>query len=345
MTTFFAKETGGARIMRTGSNNRHVGPSRRRLLVGAIALSTGSKALADEYPNRPIRLVVPFGAGSIADIVARRTSEVAKAALGQTIYIENRPGAAGSIGANVVAKSAPDGYTLCLGTVASHSIAAATVATLPYDPIADFIPLALLINAWSSLAVNKEVPAKTLPEYFEFARKKGFSPYVSGGVGTTTHLLVELMRVREQLPLQHIPVANVGNAFSDLLAGNVDMMSYPVLALRPHIHSGAARPLAVASAKRVPILPEVPTVVEILKSSEYDLRSWFGLFAPAKTPAAIVARVSTAFTDAIKSMSADMEALGAEAVGWGPEQFDPFFRAELPRWREVVRLTGTGPAK
>jgi tripartite-type tricarboxylate transporter receptor subunit TctC len=319
--------------------------SRREVLAGGAAFALGSSAhAADDYPNRPIRLVVPFGAGSIADIVARRTSERAKNILGQTIYSENRPGAAGSIGANVVAKSPPDGYTLCLGTVASHAIAAATV-DLPYDPVADFTPLALLITTRSLLVVNKDVPARTLRDYFDFARKKGFSQYVSGGVGTTTHLLVELMRVHESVPLQHIPVANVGNAFADLLAGNVDMMCYPALALQPHIESGAARALAVASAKRVPSFPDVPTLVEVLQSNDYDLQSWFGLFAPAKTPAAIVAKVSSAFTDAIKSLSADMEQLGADSVGWGPEQFDPFFRAELPRWREVVRITGTGHVK
>jgi tripartite-type tricarboxylate transporter receptor subunit TctC len=331
--------------MRTAFKPPHALMSRRQVLAGGAALVVAPRAhAADDYPNKPIRLVVPFGAGSIADLVARRTSERAKDILGQAIYIENRPGAAGSIGANVVAKSPPDGYTLCLGTVASHSIAAATV-NLPYDPVADFTPLALLINTWSLLVVNKDVPAKTLPEYFEFARKKGFSQFVSGGVGTTTHLLVELMRVRENVPLQHIPVAAVGNAFTDLLAGNVDMMSYPALALGPHIQSGAARPLAVASAKRVPLFPDVPTVVEVLKSNEYDLRSWFGLFAPANTAAPIIAKVSSAFTDAIKSLSEDMEKIGAESVGWGPAQFDPFFRAELPRWREVVRLTGTGHVK
>jgi tripartite-type tricarboxylate transporter receptor subunit TctC len=328
--------------VRTKSKPRDNLISRRKVLAGGVAATAVSRAYAaDDYPNRPIRLVVPFGAGSIADIVARRTSERAKETLGQTIYIENRPGAAGSIGANVVAKSPPDGYTLCLGTVASHSIAAATV-DLPYDPVADFTPLALLITTWSLLVVNKNVPAKTLREYFEFARMKGFSQYVSGGVGTTTHLLVELMRVREDVPLQHIPVASVGNAFTDLLAGNVDMMSYPALALEPHVQSGAARALAVASAKRVPTFPDVPTLVEVLQSNEYDLQSWFGLFAPAKTAAPIVAKVSSAFTEAITSLSADMEKLGANSIGWGPAQFDPFFRAELPRWREVVRLTGTG---
>jgi tripartite-type tricarboxylate transporter receptor subunit TctC len=153
------------------------------------------------------------------------------------------------------------------------------------------------------------------------------------------------MRVRENVPLQHIPVANVGNAFTDLLAGNVDMMTYPALALQPHIEAGAARALAVASGKRVPLFPDVPTVVEVLKSNEYDLQSWFGLFAPANTPASIAAKVSTAFTDAIKSLRADMAALGAESVGLGPQEFGPFVRSELARWREVVRVTGTGHVK
>jgi tripartite-type tricarboxylate transporter receptor subunit TctC len=315
--------------------------ARRKVLAGAAALAFTPRAnAADDYPTRPIRLVVPFGAGSIADIVARRTSERAKNMLGETIYIENRPGAAGSIGANMVAKSPPDGYTLCLGTVASHAIAAATV-DIPYDPVTDFSPVALLVTAWSLLAVNKNVPAETLRKYFEFARKKGFSQYVSGGVGTTTHLLVELMRVRENVPLEHIPVANVGNAFTDVLAGNVDMISYPALALEPHINSGALRALAVASARRIPMFSDVPTVVEELQSNEYDLQSWFGVFAPAKTPNPIVAKVSSAFTEAILSLSADMEKLGVNSVGWDAARFDPFFRAEIPRWREIVRLTGT----
>jgi tripartite-type tricarboxylate transporter receptor subunit TctC len=330
-------------------NGSGLGPDtltrRQLMLAGAALAGSSSAALGDDYPNRPIRLVVPFGAGSIADIAARKTVDQAGAALGQAVYIENRPGAAGAIGANVVAKAPPDGYTLCLGTVASHSIAAATVANLPYDPLADFTAVACLISTWSLLVVNKDVPAKSLPEYLDYARRKGHSQYVTGGIGTTTHLVVELMRVREKAPLEHVPVANVGNAFTDLVAGRVDMMSYPALALQAHIESGAVRPLAVASDKRVPTLPDVPTIVEMLKSNEYDLKSWFGVFAPANTPKPIIMKVASAFTGAIQSASADMQKLGAEPLAWGPEQFDTFFRAELPRWREVVRLTGTGPTR
>lgn len=320
--------------------------SRRQALLGgaAVAVAGTSGYANEEYPNRPIRLVVPFGAGSIADVIARHTSERAKSAL-SAIVIENRPGAAGSIGANIVAKAAPDGYTLCLGTVASHSIAAATI-NLPYDPVKDFTPISLLVSTWNLIAVNKNVPAQTLPEYLEYARKKGFSQYVSGGVGgTTTHLLPELMRIREKAPLQHIPTSNVATAFSDLLAGNVDMMCYPALAIQPHIQAGGARALAVASTQRIPQFANVPTVQETLKSNDYDLQSWFGLFAPAGTQDSIITKVSTAYSNATQSLKDEMEKLGAEAIGWGPEKFDPFFKAELPKWREVVRLTGTGSAK
>lgn len=320
--------------------------NRRQLIAGGAALvMSPSIGRASTYPDRPIRLVVPFGPGSIADIVARRTSAKASETLGQTVYIENRPGAGGSIGASMVAKSAPDGYTLCLGTVASHSIAAATVERLPYDLLTDFEPVALLISTWNLIVVNPKVPANTLPEYLDYARKKGHSLYVTGGIATTTHLLIELIRARHKAPLEHVPSANVANAFNDLLAGNVDMMSYPALALQGHLESGSVRPLAVGAGKRVPALPNVPTVVEALGSEDFALNSWFGMFAPAKTPEPIIAKVSSAFTDAVRSMEAEMTKLGAEALGWGPDRFGPFFRAEIPRWREVVRVTGTGPAK
>lgn len=330
--------------VRETHKSRQVSINRRRLIAGAAALvACPAVVRANEFPDRPIRLVVPFGPGSIADIVARRTSVAASTTLGQQVYIENRPGAGGSIGAAMVAKSPPDGYTLCLGTVASHSIAAATVEKLPYNLLTDFEPVALLISTWNLIVVNPKVPAKTLPEYLEYARKKGHSHYVTGGIATTTHLLIELIRVKHKAPLEHVPSANVANAFNDLLAGNVDMMSYPALALQSHIESGSVRPLAVASGKRVPAFPDIPTVVEALGSDDFALNSWFGMFAPAKTPIPIVEKVSSAFTGSVRSMEAEMAKLGAEPLGWGRQQFDTFFRAEIPRWAEVVRLTGTGP--
>ncbi len=211
---------------------------------------------------------------------------------------------------------------------------------LPYNLATDFKAVVLLVTAANLIVVNRAVPANTLQEYLDYARKKGVSLYVSGGVATTTQLLPELIRVRQNVPLQHVPAANVGDSFNDILAGRVDMMCYPDLGLEPYVSSGAVRPLAVASDKRIKSLPDVPTVAEALGSSEYDLTPWFGVFAPAKTPDSIITIVSTAMSAAVLSMADELAKIGVDARGWTADRFDPFFRAEIPRWEEIVRLTG-----
>jgi tripartite-type tricarboxylate transporter receptor subunit TctC len=315
--------------------------NRREFLAAALAAAplTLRAARAEAFPSRPIRLIVPFGAGSVADIVARKVGAAASVTLKQNLVIENHPGAGGAIGASIVAKAQPDGYTLCLGTVASHAIAAA-IEKLPYDLATDFKAVALLITTANLIVVNSAVPARTLPEYLDYARKKGTSLYVSGGVATTTQLVPELIRVRLKVPLQHVPAAKVGDSFNDLLAGRVDMMCYPALGLAPYLASGKVRPLAVASDHRVKLLPDVPTVAEALNSSEYNLTSWFGVFAPAKTPDPVVRILSTTMSDAVLAMAAQFDKLGADARGWKADRFDAFFRAEIPRWAEIVRITG-----
>jgi tripartite-type tricarboxylate transporter receptor subunit TctC len=313
---------------------------RRAILFGlAVIPFIGRSAHGEDFPTRPIRLVVPFGPGSVADIVARKVGEKAGVALKRSFVIENRPGAGGSIGAAAVAKAEPDGYTLCLGTVASHAIIAA-LEPLSYNLATDFKAVALLVTTANLIAVNTSVPANTLPEYLDYVRRKGVSLYVSGGVATTTQLLPELIRVRLNVPLQHVPAAKVGDSFNDLLAGRVDMMCYPALGLQPHLSSGLIRPLAVASPNRVKSLPDVPTVAEALGNKDYDLISWFGVFAPAKTPDAIISILSSALSAAVLSMSDELEKIGVDARGWQADRFDAFFRAEIPRWAEIVRMTG-----
>lgn len=306
-------------------------------LAATPLLSLPSRA--DDFPSRPIRLIVPFGPGATADIVARKVGQKASDALKQPIVVENRPGAGGTIGAAAVAASPPDGYTLCLGTVASHSIAV-TLQKPRYDTLQSFRPVTLLVTTASLIVVNKNVSANTLPEYLDYARSKGASPYVSGGVATTTQLLPELIRVRMNVPLQHVPAARVGDSFNDLLAGRVDMMCYPAIGLQPYLASGMVRPLAVASPNRVKFLPEVPTVSESLGSAEYDLTAWFGVFAPAKTPDSITALLSSALSSSVLALADDLEKIGVDAQGWPTDKFDTFFRAEIPRWAEVLRLTG-----
>lgn len=314
--------------------------SRRTTVLGLASTPLLSwSAYTEEFPARPIRFIVPFGAGSITDIIARKVGDKAGSILKQSFVIENRPGAGGAIGAAVVAKAEPDGYTICMGTVASHAIAAA-LEPLPYDLATDFKAITLLVTSANLIVVNTSVPAKTLPEYLDYARKKGVSLYVSGGVATTTQLLPELIKVRLKVPLQHVPAAKVGDSFNDLLAGRVDMMCYPAIGLQPYLNSGAVRPLAVASPTRIKALPDVPTVTEALGSKEYDLVSWFGVFAPAKTPDAIVSPLSHALSTAVLSMSDELKNIGVDARGWDSARFDAFFRAEIPRWAEVVRITG-----
>ena len=256
-----------------------------------------------------------------------------------TFVIENRPGAGGAIGAEAVATAAPDGYTICLGTVASHAIAAA-MEKLPYDPVKDFKPIALLVTTSSLIVVNSAVPAKTLPEYLDYARKKGVSLYVSGGVATTTQLLPELIRVTLKVPLQHVPAAKVGNSFNDIVSGRVDMMCYPAIGLQSFIKSGSVRPLAVASPNRVKSFPDVPTVEEALGNKDFNLISWFGVFAPAGTPDPIVNVLSSAMSSAVLSMADDLNKIGVEARGWQVQKFGAFFRSDVSRWADVVRLTG-----
>lgn len=314
--------------------------SRRDVLTGLAAAPLLSRsALAEEFPSHPIRLIVPFGPGSVADITARKVGDKAGSMLKTTFVIDNRPGAGGAIGAEAVATSEPDGYTIVLGTVASHAIAAA-ITKLPYDPIKDFKPISLLVTTANLIVVNPNVPAKTLVEYLEYARKKGFSLYVSGGVATTTQLLPELVRVKLKVPLEHVPASKVGDSYNDVIAGRVDMMCYPAIGLEPFLNSGAVRPLAVASPTRVKSLPDVPTVSEALGSADFDLISWFGVFAPAGTPDAIVNTLSSSMSSAVLSMSDDLETLGVQAVGWQADKFGAFFREDVPRWAEVVRLTG-----
>jgi tripartite-type tricarboxylate transporter receptor subunit TctC len=328
-------------MMRDRSSN---GTNRRKVLAGIMVAPFLSRAArADDFPSRPIKLVVPFGAGSVADIVGRKVSDKAGEILKTTFVVENRPGAGGAIGAEAVATAAPDGYTICLGTVASHAIAAA-MEKLPYDPIKDFKPITLLVTTASLIVVNSAVPAKTLVEYLDYARKKGVSLYVSGGVATTTQLLPELIRVKLKVPLQHVPAAKVGDSYNDLVAGRVDMMCYPAIGLQPFLNSGAVRPLAVASPNRIKLLPDVPTVGEALGTTDFDLISWFGSFAPAQTADSIVATLSSALSSAVLSMTDDLEKIGVDARGWQVEKFSVFFHSDVPRWAEVVRLTGVSEA-
>jgi tripartite-type tricarboxylate transporter receptor subunit TctC len=319
-------------------------PTSRRALLGAAAAGLASPALAQQgFPNRPIRFVVPFGPGSTADALARIVARQAGENLGQPLVVDNRPGAGGIIGADIVAKSAPDGHTICLGTVASHSVSAAMATDpLPYDLLNDFDPLTNLVNAPNIILVNSRVPATNMQEYLAWARQRGRSTFVSGGNGTTTHLVGEMLRIRHNAPIEHVPYRSFGPALADVLNGTIDMLSYQIPATLPHVASGALRPLAASTRERVALMPNLPTVGEQLGDRDFDFSAWFGTFCPARTPRPVLERLNEAMQAAVNSaeLQQALPAQGLEPLGWGPDRFGQFFRAEVPRWAEIVRLTG-----
>jgi tripartite-type tricarboxylate transporter receptor subunit TctC len=316
----------------------------RRTLLGGLAATLAAPGLlrAQSFPSRPIRLVVPFGPGATADIIARLVAKAAGDFLGQPFIVENRPGGGGVIGAEAVAKAAPDGYTVCLGTVASHAISAAMVDRLPYDLLRDFQPLTVLVDAPNIIVVHAGLPVQDLVGYLDYARQQGRSTFISGGLGTTSQLVGEVLRVRHHAPLEHVPYRAFGPALGDFLSGKIDMLSYQIPALVQHIQSGAVKRLAAATRQRISLMPDLPTVAELLGDADFDFSAWFGSFLPAGTPRAIVQRLDQAMQAALASpeLRDALPAQGLQPVGMGPDAFEPFFQAEVPRWREIVRVTG-----
>ena len=286
-------------------------------------------------------MVVPFGAGSTADILARALSVSMARDLGQTIVIDNRPGAGGTIGAAEVARAAPDGYTLVLGTVASHGTGVVMMASVPFDPVRDFQAITLVTNAPSIIVVNRALPVSSLSELIDHTRRVGGLNFTSAGSGTTTHLAGEQLAVLTGIRLTHVPYKAVGQAITDLVSGEIPMMIYQIPSVKPHIDAGSVRALATTSGRRIEAMPSLPTVAEIVHQT-FDFNAWFGVMAPAGTARATIDRLHQTITAAMDSAEVrrQMTLQGLEASGLGPDAFQAFVRSELPRWRELVRRSG-----
>jgi tripartite-type tricarboxylate transporter receptor subunit TctC len=318
--------------------------SRRQLglMLGGAVLPVIGRAQADSYPQRPIKIVVPFGPGSAVDVVARLTAPRMTQSLGQPLVIDDRPGATGAIGAYYVAKSPPNGYTLVLGTVASHATLAATQPDLPYNIERDFEPIALLTNSWTIVVVNPSVPATNLKEFAAWTKAQSKPVnYASAGIGGVTHLAAELVRLRTGANLNHIPYRDAAQGITDTIAGQVSMMIYPA-AVIPHIRSGELRALAVLAPKRLPALPDVSTGVE---QGFPDLLAsgWQGLFAPAKTPIPVRDRVAAAIHDTVTDpeISAKLVAQGFDPdPDSTPANFARFVADEIAKWQQIVHSPG-----
>lgn len=315
---------------------------RQTLSLALLALSTLSSApvrALEAWPNKPIRFVVPFAAGGTSDILARLIGERLQASLKQTMVIDNKAGAGGVIGADVVAKSAPDGYTMLIGTISSHAINPALQAKMPYNASTDFAHVLLLGSISNVLLVGADQPYKTVKELIAAAKAKPASiAFASAGQGSSQHMSGETFKLLAGAELTHVPYKGSAPAIQDVIGGQVPMSFETVTVALPHIQSGKVRALAVTSAQRSPALPNTPTLQESGVPG-FDVASWQALYMPAGTPPAIVQRMNAEVEKILAQpdVKAKIETLGLMHTPNTPEQFASFGKAEIAKWVKVVK--------
>lgn len=316
-----------------------------RLLSLAFALAVvtmAPSAQAQAWPAKPVRLIVPYPAGGTADLLGRSIARKLGESLGQQVIIENRTGAGGGIGADLVAKSKPDGYTLLMGTIATHAINPNLYPDNPYDPLQDFAPVTLVATMPNLLVVNPSVPAKNVRELIALARAKpGALAFASAGSGTTQHLSGELFKKMAGVDMLHIPYKGNAPAVADLVGGQVQVMFDNIPISLQQVRAGKLRALAVTGPKRSAVLPGIPTIAEAALPG-YSVTSWFALFAPAGTPAAIVATLNAEANKALhdKALHRQLVDQGIEPAGGSTDQLSVHIRAELSRWKKIVAESG-----
>ncbi len=314
---------------------------KRRYLAACIAAlpfaTAPFAAKAQSYPSKPIRLIVPFPAGGATDILARALASKFGEKLEQSIVVDNRPGAGGSIGSDAVAKSAPDGYTLLLATSSTHSIGPALNPKLPFDALADFTPLGYVATSPNIVLVPNASPAKTMTQFIEYAKKNpGKLNYASSGNGTIVHLTSELFKVMSGTYIVHIPYRGTALAIPDLISGKVDVMFDSLVTGLPHVKDGKLRALAVTSAARTPLAGDLPAVAEVLPG--FESTTWFGLYGPKGLSADIVLRINTALNAALTDpeVKERFARLGAEPTGGSAPRFAQVVRADHDKWKAII---------
>jgi tripartite-type tricarboxylate transporter receptor subunit TctC len=310
------------------------------LIVGLTAWL--APAAAQDYPNRPIRMVVAFAPGGATDFMARLIADKAKGPLGQNIVVENKPGANGAIGADYVSKSEPDGYTLFFSTAGAITINPSMRADLPYDPVKDFAAVAPIARNTVLFAAGPALKVDTAKDMIALARAKpGTITVAITGVGAISHLAIELLQHAAAIKLQYVPYRGAGQAISDFIGGQVNAMSAEVPVLMPQLKTGKAKVLAVAAQNRSDVLPDVPTFVE-LGFADVVADNWSGVLAPARTPPAIIAKLNAALNAAVRDPEtrAKLADNGVSATGGSPEDLVALIAAETTRWRKVVKEIG-----
>lgn len=321
-----------------------------RLFASAAAtfLFAATSASAQTYPAKPVTMVVPFAAGGTTDILARAVSHELSKALGQQFIVDNRPGAGGNIGAQIVSRAAPDGHTLLMGTVGTHGINQSLYPKLPYDPVKDFVPVTVVAAVPNVMVVNTAFADKNkitdVKSFLAYAKANpGKLNMASAGNGTSIHLAGELFKTQSKTFLVHIPYRGSAPAITDLIGGQAEVMFDNLPSAMSHIKGGKLRALAVTAAKRSPSLPDVPTIAETGGDlAKYEATSWFGVLAPAGTPKEVVTRLQQEIAKALASpaMKEKLFAQGAEPVGNTSEQFAAFIQSETAKWAKVVKDSG-----
>ncbi len=303
--------------------------------LAAVALAWAAGAGAQAYPAKVIRIVVPFPPGGSTDVIARKVAEKFQQSMGQPVVVENKPGAGGAVGSADVAKSAPDGYTLLVGVTGSHAVSVSLYPKLPYHPLKDFEPVSMLVSAPLTIVAHPSVPASDLRSLAALGKPLNHG---TPGNGTSMHLTAEMFNLAAGTKFVHVPYKGTAAALNDLLGGQIQLMFGDFLVTLPQVKAGKIKALAVTSAQRHPLLPDVPTVAESGYPG-FEALSWQGLFAPAGTPKEIVAKVNA---ELVKALAApDMQAYFAQqgffVGGNSPAQFRAFIEQEIPKWARIVK--------
>jgi tripartite-type tricarboxylate transporter receptor subunit TctC len=305
-----------------------------------LALLAGP-ALA-QYPARPLKLIVPFPPGGSTDILARALGQKLSEGLSQPVVIDNRPGAGGSIGSEAAAKAAPDGYTIMMGHLGTLAVNAAIYKKLPYDPVKSFAPVSLMAIVPSVLVVNPSLPVTSAAELIDYAKKNpGKLAYGSAGSGSTSHLTTEYFKLATGTDILHVPYKGIGPMLTDLISGQLSMGINGAPAVMPHVNSGRLRALAVTGSKRLPSLPQIPTLDESGVKG-FDASGWYGIVAPAGTPRDIVMKLNAEMRRIMQTpeLRARLDSEGAIPAAGSPEEFAAFIASEIARWGAVLKRAG-----
>lgn len=325
------------------STARHAALSRRSALAlsgAAIGLAAAKGARASDYPTRPVRIIVPYTPGGTTDIATRLVAEPLARVLGQPVVVENRPGANSILGAGVAASSAPDGHTLVMVLPAHAANATLQAGRMPFDPLASFAALSLVVSAPLVLAGSRHLPAATLRDFMEHIRAHpGRVNYGSSGIGATAHLAMEMLQLRTSLRMEHVPYRGTQPALQDLMAGNIGLMFDTYSTLKPQFDANTIRPLGIATMARAPFAPELPTINEGSGLADFAASSWCMLLAPARTPEPILERVAAEVRSIVQepAMTRRMQDLGFVVEARPPAETGAFLRAEVERWRAVIQ--------